>query len=120
VLIFPSGVFIALGCARLLSWTRSITLAVLSFACLIGFGMLMAGLESRGASALSRTFAVDAGMLMLFTWSFVIYRIGKNASYWSPTVLRAWRRASWFGIAVLCLIIVGLALEIALARMVHS
>jgi len=103
VLFFPTGVFIALGSARLLSWPRSIAWALLSYGSVIGFVGLMHTLERSGAREAVRTMALTGGMLMIFAWALMIYRIGRRASYWSPAVLRGWRRAGWFAVAAMAL-----------------
>ncbi|HTH46159.1 MAG TPA: hypothetical protein VMB21_01480, partial [Candidatus Limnocylindria bacterium] len=40
-LFFPSGVFVAFGSARLLSWPKAVAGALLSYGCVVGFVRLM-------------------------------------------------------------------------------
>lgn len=96
-LFFPSGLFLAYGYARLLSWPRSILLALLSYGCIIGFARTMGYLEQTHASEFLRAAALSAGIFMLCAWGFVLFRIGQAAAYWSESGRRAWRYASWFG-----------------------
>jgi hypothetical protein len=113
------GVFIALGWARLLSWGRSITFAILSYACFLGFVELMIWLEQNGAGQISRSLANTAGLLMFCAWSFVIYRIGHAACYWSPKVLRGWRRAGWFAVMAFCLSLFPVVLGVIVSYLRH-
>lgn len=111
VLFFPSGLFLAYGSAKLLSWWRAVLLALLSYGCLVGFVQLMVHLERRGASGLVHSIAILGGLAMLGGWGFVLYRIGQCAEYWSPTAQRVWRRAGWFAVAVLCIACVGVGFQ---------
>ena len=80
----------------------------------------MAHLEDTHASRVARSIALAAGLLLFYFWGFIPYRIGLRASYWSPAVLREWRRAGWWVVAVFCVNIFGIALEVVLARFQHS
>jgi hypothetical protein len=103
ILFLPGGLFIACGAARLLGWSQALFLAVLSQGSLIGFTQLMAHLEQSGASPAVRATALEGGLSLLAAWVFLVFRIGLRKSYWSPNVLRGWKRAGWFAASVLCL-----------------
>ena len=120
VLFFPVGMFVAYGSARLLSWWRSVVLAVLSQACIIGFGQAMIQLEHRNSSEVARAALLSGGVLMLSAWGFALYRIGQSAAYWSPAVQRGWRRAGWFALAVFLLSLVTLLLQAAVLWLSQS
>ena len=119
-LFFPSGLFVAFGSARLLSWWRAVLLAVLSYGCIIGFAQLMVHLERGGASGLVHSTAVLGDVMMFCAWGFLLYRIGQRVGYWSPKVQRGWRRAGWFAVVVLCLDCVSVGLQFVVARLNSS
>jgi hypothetical protein len=75
----------------------------------------MSLVESNGASELARSVALTAGVLVFCGWGFLLYHIGKNASYWTPAVHRGWRRAGWFAVVVLCLSVAGIPLQVAIS-----
>jgi hypothetical protein len=81
---------------------------------IVGFARLMGLLESTGASGLVRSVALAGGVLMILGWGFLLYRIGENASYWTPAVHRGWRRAGWFAVVVLCLNCANIVLQVAI------
>ena len=115
-LFFPSGVFIAYGTARLLSWTRAVTLAVLSYGCVVGFVGLMMIVERFHAGSVVHSIALLGGFLVFYGWGTLLYRIGLNAGYWSPEVQRGWRRAGWFTTFVLVLAVLNVGLQFLGAR----
>jgi uncharacterized membrane protein len=119
VLFFPSGVFVAFGAARLLTWTRAILFALLSYGCIIGFVQFMMLLERNGASSVMHSVAILVGMVVFCAWAFFIFRIGQRAEYWSQVVQRGWRRAGWFAVVVLCLACLSLGLQFIVAQL-HS
>jgi hypothetical protein len=110
VLLFPPGVFVAFGCARLLSWWRSVLFAVLSYASLEGFLRTLLYLEDRGVPEAVRLAVVLGGHLLFSAWGFALYRIGAAARYWSPAAQKRWRGAGWFAVAVFAFGLLGLAL----------
>ena len=116
VLFFPSGVFLAFGSARLLPWTRAVTLALLSYGCVVGFVGLMMVLERIHAGALAHSAALLGGMTLFFGWGLLLQRIGQGAGYWSLEVERGWRRAGWFAAAVLVLAVLNVAHQILGSR----
>jgi len=124
---FPASVFVAFGFARVLKWQKSIALAVICLASIAGFAALMIHLqENQGKDDpvdLTMMFANDAGVLMIMAWCYLIYRLGNKASYWTPSLLRSWRRAKWLAIALICLVFVSitgvLALKLAVEHMRH-
>ena len=118
-LFFPSGVFVAYGSARLLSWSRAVLLALFSYGCLIGFVQLMVHFERSEASDMIRSAAILGGVTMFCGWGCVLYRIGQRAGYWSRAVQRGWRRACWFAVAVLALGVASILVQIVVARL-HS
>lgn len=93
--LFPSGVFIGLGLARVLTWPRSIALALFSEVTVVGFALAMSGLEENHAREMWRLAVSYGGIGMFAAWNYVIYCIGRRAAYWSPKVMRSWRRAAW-------------------------
>jgi hypothetical protein len=117
MLFFPSGLFVAYGSARLLSWARAIMLAILSYGCLIGFVQIMVHLERGGASGVVPGAAILVGVMMFCGWGFLLYRIGQRVRYWSPTALRGWRRAGWVAVVVLCLACINVVLQFFVARL---
>lgn len=102
-LFFPSGVFVAYGCARLISWSRAILLALTSYGSLAGFVQLMVRLEQDGASDVGKSIAILGGVTMLAGWGWLLYCIGQRVEYWSPTVHRGWCRAGWVAVVLICL-----------------
>jgi hypothetical protein len=112
-LFFPSGLFVAYGCARLLSWARAIPLTLLSYGCVIGFVLLMSRLDQGGASGSVRSLALLGGVTMFSAWGILLYRIGLRVGYWSPTVQRSWRRAGWIAVLVLGLAAASVGLQVA-------
>ena len=119
VLFFPSGMFVAYGSARLLSWSRAVLFALVSYGCVICFVQLMIYLENHSASSVVHSIAIFAGITMFCGWGFLLYRIGQRATYWSPTVQRGWRRAGWFAVAVLCFACISVVIQLILTRL-HS
>jgi hypothetical protein len=111
MLFLPWGVFLAYGCARLLSWPRSIALALLSLGGTIAFAWFMGYLESTHASETVRSDANTAGIEMCLFWGWVLYRIGRKKSYWSPKAQRGWRIAGWVSVAFLFLSILKFILS---------
>jgi len=114
-LTLPAGVFVVFAYARLLSWRRGITLAVISCACVFGFARLMGELESRAASPIATQLALTGGLLMFGLWIYLIHRIGWKANYWSSETLKGWRVAAWFAVGLSSLCLLGIALQIAVA-----
>jgi len=112
---FPSGVFIAFGVARILSWSRAILFALLSYGCIIGFVQFMRHLEHGGTNYMAKAVAVPSGIAIIVIWGFVLYRIGQQANYWSSVAQRGWRLAGWFAVAVLCLACARVSIEFVVA-----
>jgi hypothetical protein len=111
-LFFPSGLFVAYGCARLLSWARAIPLALLSYGCVGGFVVLMSRLDQLGASGLARSLALLGGVAIFSAWGFVLHGIGQRVGYWSTSVQRGWRRAGWFAVFILGLAGISVGLQV--------
>ena len=120
LLLYPTGMFVAYGSARLLSWRRSVSLAVLSWACVFGFVQLMIYLEFTGAGYLARSVALSVGALMVSAWGKVLFRIGEAASYWSPVARRCWRCAGWLAAAVVLLSVIEVMLGTAAWWLGHA
>lgn len=114
-LFFPSGLFVAYGYARLLSWARAVPMALLSYGCVVGFVLLMRRLDQLGASGLARSLALLGGAVVFSTWGIVLHGIGRRVGYWSPSVQGGWRRAGWFAVFLLGLAGVSVGLQV-LAR----
>lgn len=115
IVLFPWGVFLVLGMARLLSWTRSVLLAMTSLATGMIFVEIMADLDNSHASELSHALALAGGTMMYCGWGYLMYEIGQKVEYWSPRVLRGWRWAAWLAIFVLSLNAVTIAMAILIS-----
>jgi hypothetical protein len=83
VVTFPAGMFIGLGCAKVLSWPRAILLAVLSFGSLMGFVRLMVYSQKAEASSFAEFEANVGGIAMLSLWGMAIFLIGRRKGYWT-------------------------------------
>jgi hypothetical protein len=112
ILYFPWGIFLVLGMARLLSWTRCVLLTLTSFASALVGVQIIFDLKNTHASDLSLSLASAAGVVMYFGWGNIIYEIGQKAEYWSPRAQWSWRCASWIGIFFLSFCAVTVALVI--------
>ena len=110
VMFFPPGIFIAFGATRLLSWAKSVLLAILSYVSMAGFAALMGALEERQAGPLPRSAALGFGLLVFTAWGRCLYRIGDKASYWSPSARKNWRHAGWLVVALLGLQLLSVVL----------
>lgn len=119
VLFFPSGMFVAYGSARLLSWGRSILLAAISYLCIIGFVRTMVYVEHGGWSELVGSVVLSGGVLMFCAWGFALYRIGQAAAYWSPSGQRGWRRAGWCGVAAFSLSLISILVQAVVSWRTH-
>ena len=108
-LFFPSGVFVAFGVARLLSWPKAIAGALFSYACVVGFVHLMVYAEKVG-DAFWPVLILFGGVLAFWFWGRLLHSIGQRAEYWSATAQRAWMCAFWFAVAALGLIATGTVL----------
>lgn len=109
VLFFPSGLFVAFGSARLLSWPKAIAGALISYGCVVGLVRLMVYAERVGGEFWSGLI-LFGGVLVFWFWGGLLHEIGKRAKYWSPTAQRAWMCAFWFAVAALGLIAIGMVL----------
>lgn len=101
VLTLPFGLFMALGWARLIPWNRAILLAVSSTVAQVYWIGSMGRLEQGGAPMSTRTLFLLFGLLMIGSWGWLVFRIGRKADYWSPKVLQGWKRGGAFGLVVL-------------------
>ncbi len=130
VLLFPTGIFVAFGASRLLSWPRSIALAVLSYVTsftLFGkliekqtpsldfqelFQQLLQSTELASIMDLgAKIFPLLAGQLLVVAfWGYVQYRIGERAAFWPPLACKLWRRSVWVfaGLFVALLVLAAL------------
>ena len=112
LLLFPWGVFVVMGMARLLSWPRSVLLALGSLITGMIFVQLMAYLDETHASELSHALALAGGTVMYCGWGFLMYEIGETVKYWSPAVQRGWRWVAWLAVFALSLNALTIALAI--------
>lgn len=119
-LFLPYGVFIAYGFARLLSWPRSIALALSSAACVIVFVRLLSYLDEIHGDALTSYCANAAAVVMEAAWVYALYRIGRRANYWSPATLRGWRIAGWFAVALFVYMILATIFMMVISRLQSS
>jgi hypothetical protein len=120
IVFLPYGVFIAYGFARLLSWTWSISLSALSAFSIFLFVQVESHLQEIHADPFTRYNANSAAMVMLMTWVYVLYRIGKRVGYWSPATLRGWRIAGWFAVAMIGYGVAATAFMFVLSRLMPS
>lgn len=103
---FPSSVFVAYGFARILTWRRSIAFALLSAGCSTAYVTIMIQMEGVVPETdVGRMIIEDAMCLSTMGWCLLLYYLGKDVSYWTPALLRGWRRAKWLGIAMICLML---------------
>jgi hypothetical protein len=98
--------------ARLLSWQRSVLMALASFATATVVGQMIANLADTHASDVSLNLALAGSMVMNCAWGHLIYQIGQKVGYWSPRWQRGWRWAAWLAMFILALSAVRVALDI--------
>jgi hypothetical protein len=114
-LIFPMGLCIAFGAARLWSWKRSIAWAIAAYGLMMA---VMGGAEFVDHSGLkSPLLKLLPGLsfaLYWLGWGFCLFMVGKRKNYWTPQARRIWSYFAWVGIGFLCLTI--FAMEGTIAR----
>lgn len=111
---FPASLFIAYGFARILTWPRSIALALCCLGSTLFFGMAMGDIEQSPAhGSLLQIATLDAGVLIFLAWCWLLYHLGNDVSYWTPALQRSWRLAKWTAFLLIGLMLLPFVLFIA-------
>ena len=111
VATLPFGLFIAVGWARLIPWHRAMLLSVSSTVAQLYWLSTMGRLEQAGAPMSTKSVYLVMGLVLILSWGWLVFRIGRKADYWSPRVLQGWKRGGAFGLVVL---VVAVAEAVAL------
>ena len=105
VALFPSGIFLRLALAKVVSWPHAILCSILSYAVLVPVIPAMEFLEKqRTPGWMTVKSAVVLGMVLwIFGIAWYQYRLGRTRGYWSDTGRRVWRILGITAVALLSL-----------------
>lgn len=112
IVFMPTGMFIGLATARVISWSKAIAWFALFFGLQICFARGMVHLETQKVPQLIIQLFLTTGMLTFGLSLLLIHHYGASEGYWNERDQKAWRILGRIGSFLALLSIISIMMQL--------